>query len=1279
MEFNDHKTTETTTTDTQDIGYLIFRIQEMLQLFTDENNSSNNLVQISEKIQKVKILGAVKGYPRIEELATHTSLALQNVLKYSENVRQDFEAEIQYFLTALKFVAPESESFTGFELSENKIHNPEFEKIFQPAGDEPASENIDNTKIPEDSDRLLSHSENDELGVDDESVDFEGGYSFDQLIDKARDEAVNESGNDFENFDWENGPDANHLQEILAHVNEIKSLGLNEGNENIVNLALNTSFALYNILKYNKFDNDEIEAEYQYLLTAIKKLSVQNRNTQTEEIAANENEFENLLDEASSDSESLLKEGTEQETSELDAIFDEVENIFSDNESVELQDFNLDSAPGDDFFSELSIENEDKAEDGLFTSLLEEDSDNEENENAVKDIFPEFEDSPDNVSKELEFPNVFSNLDEDGNSSEPDEDSLFNEGNTIAEQFWEEADASENFKEEESELAEPREDDESRTDESVEAVDGSADDENSHDELNASLRESRDEIEIQDKSDSATDSNLEPEPTEESEIQNDDSGLELEIEEVDHIDQPFEACDISFDETDDQHSAESFHESEIQSEDVERIEQEAIQSEKKSEAEQDDIQTEDEGQVQEQSVRTDEAEGPRADSEVLQDAEEKLGGAESVVNSDSMNISPADNSAAPIAVVDEPIDEKATEKSDTADVNTAKEASYSEPDTTKPQQELNQECTEEREFVFDEDLKPDNSAIGLDISNTALKVVVLKKKDGAINLIHWRIYDLDPNESENQRQENIKNIWERFLSSYKQLKKLPVVTSLINNSILIRYLELPYMSDANFIKSAALEIQSEIFFPEDQVKIITHPYQVLDTKNTKRKTGLLLAIENQIIEQILILIKNANIKISKICLDSFAMIQYCGREDDSARAIIDLGADKVKLVIVKNREIRLARNIDSYEKSITTEIAEYMGVNFIGAEGLKRQLRFSAGDEKNKKFKLSLPYEGQGNIQNVAFPFYSKLSDEIQLTLQYYNSNNPEKVERVELMGGGALVEGIDKFLTFTLNLPVTVADIKSSVVVRHSGLGADVFRSVSPKLAIAIGLAWSQLEPLELLEKIDLRKKYKIKKTTFKLSYAKLLIPLVALIALTFGVQTFFKIQTTRYEKNMERKKELAKEMTLAIESLKEFEELKGKLDTQIQNIKSLKLHQPRWSRVLKILSQNTPESLWLTQFTGKFETVIAEEKESEGLDFSDEAANETAEKVNNNQYYLNLSLIGQATEQYRIQDFISSVEKDNSYRSIHFSKIINQEVPSNNYTKFEADGKVDISGINK
>ena len=1493
MHNNDLKIEETIVTASKGIHYFIFKIQELLRLSANENDSNRYLDQISEKIRRIRFLGTVKGDENIENLAFHTSITLQNILKYSEEARQEFYTEIKYFLAALKSIAFEDGAMDDFEFPEDAIHDPEFEEVF------PANFDANIEKFDEKDDQLGDAvvRETGLIFPEGEGHNSENGFADSKpKNDDARmwEDKKNENSNaekpDAQEFSWEKENDNGYLDQIANKIQEIKNLGISRGNEYIIKLAVNTSIALRNILKYEQFDNEEINTEYKYFLTALNRLSSDKHVMPVPEEQQEETQPNDLKKAPQIEIDPGEEEISDGSKSELDEIYEEVEFIFSESDPRDQSAIHDEEEFGEDLLSEQPVAEEDDKESGWIDSLLDGETPLNEKQNTEDNIYQEVEELlNDEVVEELESGDIFTNLDElDANHKE--EESLFptgddeasleqllGEGGFLDESVADEPDSTEletdfpvEFESEikgqknipDSEDAEATEninehnllrdqDDviDSDVDENIEPVtekeNGFEDDfqeefvieSNDSDEdldndvtagyvdsqlvtdceieeekqdastetesdlpeetaaqnreaiedvsapeavgeeieLNSGSPESFNEIDdvYQMESDNALEMDKVENEPEQSEFVSDDSDAAIEKDEAENqeLELSGSEAELRFDESCEKseiNAVNEKYENQLNGPDSSEKTGKILESDIELEVEQGEDETEPEPEQVEPSTEileqdkeidesgiheleqehlslelnvpesenevekavTDElmesesefeeaarneqpelqteqeiiAEGHDVDSEQINNSNEVGSEPETEAQQDSLEVAMETDEIAEENIVrsrsvgknDEDENKSVTkpgvqvavlEKEAVGDSKKANEfAELESTDPTDTEKKAAEGTSEydgvntdwDREFVFEEDLTPDNTAIGLDISAASVKVVVLKNDNGELRLVHWRIYDLDPNESEEERRKNIKHIWASFLNSYKQLKKLPVVTSLIDNSILIRYLVLPYMSDANFMKSAVLEIQSELFLPEDQVKIITHPYPVIESKKSKQKTGILLAIENKLLDQIFTLIKNANIKISRVCIDSFAMTQYFSRENNSVRTIIDLGAEKVKLVIVKNKEIRFARNIDSYEKSITAEIADYMGIALKEAEDLKRQLQFVTTENDRNKFKLELPGGVQGSIQNVAYPLYSNLTDEIQLTLQYYNSNNSEKIESVELIGGGALLKGIDKYMAYSLNLPVIIADIKNRVTVPNSEHGQNIINSVSPKLAVAVGLAQSQLQPAGFLTKIDLRKKFKIKNKKISFSYVKLLIPIGAFILLTIGVQTFFKIQTSKYQKNLEAKNELAKELSLTIESLKKYEDLKGKLDTQVQNIRSLKSQQPKWSKVMKIISQNIPNAIWLNQFNGKFEEVVFEQEEDE-MSFGDEETTETAEKINKNQYFLNLALKGQTTDQYRIQDFISRVEKDNSYRPIHFSKIINQEIPSRNVTKFDADGKVDISGENR
>jgi len=1170
------------------IQYFIFKIEELLRRSAEEKNTFKYIRLIFDKIKRIELLGEAQGNLPIQHLAFNTSVALQNIFKYSTNLRQEFYLEVTFLLEAIRALMPEATVATGH-------HVPNEDDFCDMVGSRPMQASP--LLIAPDG-QAHGDAEFQDLAM--LSAPGSDGNVRNDSAEPAPSPAVNlstlhEDLPDDAIAKGEDQVDDVHSR-LAAQPQGVEKLAARPEHETLHRSAMNESDALHNALDSEKSEGEEINTDDQYFPTSLKKRS---DPASTEDAPSGQ-------EKSSDSSHTEIEHGThlidDRAEPELESILNEVNSFF--NESSQSA-----SVPSHDH---LAPETEElpAAPDREMT---------DEELNWLEALFSD-EPIPEHMQPgEMDRPDEGDAVADDSLVGILVSENLFSE--------LDEIDAGCGVDEPAAQAGHKMMRDENRLFVQAESKDPS------NDEIaNGSPKTGDPGMRASTRLTSTADS-----AGSENSIER--NGEESIIETAAALaDEPLSRNEpglVLMDATSAQRSGgatdwqEELNDLEFQ---LLTVVQPGISDQHES----DDV----------DGVR-----GPIADTT----------GGEPGANG---------NAVAAVTALADGLDAKnaydALQESVGADESVqAREKSLADGD-----------ADESPSVVFDDELRPDNAAIGLDISRSALKIVVLRRDDDAVDLAHWRIYDLDPDESEEQRLKNVKQLWASFLTAYKQLRKIPVVTSLINNSVLIRYLTLPNMSDANFMKSATLEIQSELFFPEDQVRIFSYPYRAAEAKRSKHRTGILFAIEHRLLDEIITLINTANIRVTRLCLDSLALTQYSADDSADVRAIIDLGAEKVKLVIVQNNEIRLARNIDSYEKSITAEIAEFMGIGLNEAESMKRSLRFDDGGSAGKKFQLALTTVADVNIQNVVYPFYSKLADEIQLTLQYFNSNNEAKVAAVELTGGGSLLPGMDRYLAYCLNLPVTIADIKNRVRVSGKASASSLLRRVSPKLAVAVGLALSHFQPIDFLTHIDLRKKIRIKEPAIKIRLARWFAPTaVLLFLLTVGSLLFLKIQTVRYQKKLETKKAMVQEMMMAVESLKSYQGMKEKLDSQIQNISLLKKQQPRWSSVLKILSQHAPNSLWLNHFNGSYEAIEAEIGDTD-LAYGEDAPEDSDESPKPQQTVLNLTLKGQSLEQYQIQDFITRVENDDSYKPIRFSKIMTREIPADRATQFDTDGRVNISG---
>ncbi|MBD3289455.1 hypothetical protein GF337_11685 [candidate division KSB1 bacterium] len=565
-----------------------------------------------------------------------------------------------------------------------------------------------------------------------------------------------------------------------------------------------------------------------------------------------------------------------------------------------------------------------------------------------------------------------------------------------------------------------------------------------------------------------------------------------------------------------------------------------------------------------------------------------------------------------------------------------------------------------------------NGTIGIDIGHSSVKIVVFDKIREKLYIVNWHIhkykkYGIKPN-----LKEIVKVIY-AFFEKYKDYKKLPIITSLIDNNQLIRCKRLPPMSDRNFIRTAELEIRSEFFFEDREVGIFTYPYPTNINETRKHRHGIVLAVDHKLIKKTVRLFKKSGYKINQLSIDTLVLAQF-KNEANQVAAIIDIGIEKIKIIVIDNKIIRFARTIDSHEYKITKEISALEKVNLREADTIKRNMKFLLKcNDAGKEIMQELRGEN-GTPQNLMFQHLRKVADEIHLSLQFYNTEHDNPIENIYLCGGGALLPGINDFLSLSLELPVYTLDVMKNIQITGRKIKRTDQRHLFPLLATAVGLCKVYHQPAMNLQ-IDLRKKIDVRRNKkIRALIAGTAIPLLFILA-SFGMRTFFLYQAGKLQRSINEKQHSINQLNRKISDLQHFNTLKDKIDLKIRKIKALKYNQPRWSIVLSEVSETIPEDIWLTHFSGNFQSRAEEEEDDDEYEQDSESEHEPDEKT----VFSQVTISGQTSQRNQIKDFIYSMEQSENFRYINFNKVKSRQSENANITNFQLFGRIQISELEK
>lgn len=273
------------------------------------------------------------------------------------------------------------------------------------------------------------------------------------------------------------------------------------------------------------------------------------------------------------------------------------------------------------------------------------------------------------------------------------------------------------------------------------------------------------------------------------------------------------------------------------------------------------------------------------------------------------------------------------------------------------------------------------------------------------------------------------------------IKDKEVVSAVSGQSVIVRYIEIPHMTQEELAGAIRFEAEQYIPFEIDNVEM---DYQILEEKmphSPEKMRVLLVAAKKDLVKEHFSLLEEAGLKPIAFDVDAFAMINAFEKiksvSKEECAAVINIGHNLTSINILRGGIPYFTRDVFLAGRDITGSLAKRFGLEFSQAEKLKRDKgNVLQGDTFNKALGMGL----------------EDLVGEIRLSFDYYENQALEKnISCVYLTGGTSLLPQLDKFLSDTIGMRVEVwnpiKDLEANDVIKQ-------WESVGPALTISIGLA---------------------------------------------------------------------------------------------------------------------------------------------------------------------------------------------------------------------------------
>jgi type IV pilus assembly protein PilM len=338
------------------------------------------------------------------------------------------------------------------------------------------------------------------------------------------------------------------------------------------------------------------------------------------------------------------------------------------------------------------------------------------------------------------------------------------------------------------------------------------------------------------------------------------------------------------------------------------------------------------------------------------------------------------------------------------------------------------------------------SIVGLDLGHQVVKAVEISLEGPEPVITGFARAEVAPGAD---RSEAIAKVLQQGKFKSKQ-----VVTAVSGQAVVVRYITMMQMTDAELRQAIRFESDKYLPFEADEVQI---DCQRLNRKLHAAAEGaaagqdqmsvVIAACKKSAVEERVKEITKHGLAPMAVDVDVFALAnawELCGLSDalgqtkeERAIALVDIGAAVTSINVLCGGETCFSREIGIGGQDMTQAAARRLGVENTEAEAIKRD-----------------PQGREAEVSRAITPVLEDMVSELSLSLDYVENREGLRVEEILLSGGGVLAPGTVAFLEQATGRTTRTWNPLEGLRVAENRVNLQEMQACAPSLAVAIGLA---------------------------------------------------------------------------------------------------------------------------------------------------------------------------------------------------------------------------------
>lgn len=364
------------------------------------------------------------------------------------------------------------------------------------------------------------------------------------------------------------------------------------------------------------------------------------------------------------------------------------------------------------------------------------------------------------------------------------------------------------------------------------------------------------------------------------------------------------------------------------------------------------------------------------------------------------------------------------------------------------------------------------SILGIDIRDTAVKLVELEKKQDKTLLKAWGLAEIpyDLVDKHPQKEEAQAAALTKLIQSHRISAREAVVVA-TGSEVSVKLFTLAKVSKDEAENVIRWKFAEEIGFPIEEAIVDFYPLPFQDDFSEKIDY-VAACMPKKLYQEIEYVTRRAGIRLLAITILPDCLIKLyeeeIKKEKNAILSLLYMGRRAANISVLKNGKLEFNRELIVGGESITLAMAGVM----VSEEG-----RVEITPEEAERIKIEhgvpidvetypkLPQIPISQLMAMVRPALERIQDEVMRTFEFYKGQTGEgSIDKIFLTGGVSLTKNLPEYLATTMGAKVEVPFKTGAYQISDRLKNKEILEHVLPRFSGAIGAALTAGERINLM-----------------------------------------------------------------------------------------------------------------------------------------------------------------------------------------------------------------------